>query len=137
MSDPSLSLQAAMVAAFRARSALTALVGTAIYDQPPSNAPIPATRVIVGDDIVLDDATDCVDGYEVYSEVRAWTEGVGYPLLKTIAAEIRAAVVVDGLTLTGFDLIESNWERTAYTRDGDGIMRRADIRFRFFVNSRA
>ena len=139
MSDPSLALQGAEVAALKADIALQGLVGGRIYDQPPAPAALVFPYVVVGEHEVLDDSSECIDGTEVYSTVHIWSRTVGFPETKRIAAEVRRVLGnrTTPLAVGGYDTLESIHEQTLYLRDPDGITRHGVSRFKYLLNAAA
>lgn len=137
MSDPSLALQGAIVAALQGAVAVTSLVGDRIYDQVPRPVP-PATGptfpyITVGDGQVLgDDTEDCGDGSEVVLQIDAWSRAIGYPQVKQIAAAIRSALKIVP-TLSGFDVSVVEYVQTQFLRDPDGLTRHAALTFRYLI----
>jgi hypothetical protein len=94
VSDPSLELQAALVAALK--NNIGAAVADRVYDQVPAPVP-PATTptfpyVTLGDCQVLPDKAGCIDGVEVYPQIDVWSRAVGYPEVKTIVKAVLAAL---------------------------------------------
>src|SRR4051812_40258662 len=102
MSDPSLEMQAAVVAALKQSGALPAVVGARIYDSVPPNATFP--YVSLGDCQVLPDKADCIDGAELSLQIDVWSRAVGYPEAKTIAKAILAKLDDRPLTIAGHDV---------------------------------
>jgi hypothetical protein len=137
MSDPSLALQAAVVAALKADATLTGLVGQRIYDRVPAGASFP--YVALGSDEVLDDGydIDCGDGYEIFSALHVWSRAVGQVEMKRIAGACRDALHDAALTVTGFSLIDFKHRQTRYLDDPDGATRHAVVGFRALIDPSA
>jgi len=131
VSDPSLVLQAALVAALKGSAAVQAVVGARVYDHPPQSPAFP--YVSVGDDQVVDDSTACEDAFECFSTVHLWSRAKGKPELKRLGAAVRAALDVD-LTLTGFRLVTHEHRDTRYFRDADGVTEHGVASFRYLVD---
>lgn len=127
MSDPSLELQAAIVAALKASGALPAVVGGRVYDAVPTGAAFP--YVTLGDIQVLPDKSGCIDGAEVYPQIDVWSRAVGYPETKTIAKAILAKLDDQPLTVAGFNTVVFEVQGVQYLRDPDGLTRHAAITF--------
>lgn len=132
MLDPSLALQAALVAALKAPGALPTVVGGRVYDQPPTAAVFP--YVVLGDCQVLPDKAGCIDGTVCYPIIDVWSRNVGYPEAKTIAAAVLAKlddrpenVVMSGFTAVVFELNDYRPMRP------DGLSRRVNITFRALI----
>lgn len=131
MSDPSLALQGAVVAALKGNATLTALVGQRIYDSVPPAPVFP--YVSLGDGQVLgDDTEDCGDGSEIHLQIDAWSRAVGYPEVKNIAEAIRSTLKVIP-TLAGFTVSVVEFVQKQDLRDTDGLTRHAAITFRYLI----
>ena len=117
MSDPSLPLQAGLVAALKAYAPLTALIAGRVYDDPSKNAAKP--YVTIGEDQVLPDRGDGYDGSDVTMTIHVWSEAVGFPQTKQIAGAIRAALA-PGFAVQGHRLVDIAFESTRYLREPDG-----------------
>lgn len=131
MSDPSLELQAAIVAALKNSPAVTALVGNRIYDAVPSNATF--AYISLGDCQVLPDKADCLDGAEVFLQVDVWSRAVGYPESKTIAKAVVDKLDDQPLTVAGHDVVIFEHQSTQYLRDPDGLTRHAAVSMRALI----
>lgn len=125
MSDPSLELQAALVAALKGVS--PHIAGSRIYDAVPANPVFP--YVTLGDCQVLPDKADCIDGTEVYPVIDVWSRAVGYPEAKGIVKQILAVLDDQPISISGFSAIVFQFDRVDYLRDPDGLTRHASITF--------
>lgn len=128
MSDPSLELQGAIVAALKANGALPTVVGGRVYDAVPAGAVFP--YITLGDGQVLPDKADCISGAEVILQVDVWSRSTGYPEVKTISKAVIVKLDDQPLTVPGQDIIVFEHESTRYLRDPDGLTRHAAITFR-------
>lgn len=133
MTDPSLPLQDALVAALRADGALPAVVGGRVFDQAPANPIFP--YVTLGDGQVLPDKAECIDGVEIFLQVDVWSRKVGYAEAKQIAAAAIAALDDQALTVAGFNVTVFELSSVQYLRDPDGLTRHAAITFRGLLES--
>ena len=135
MSDPSLELQAAVVAKLKASTTVQAVVGNParVYDRVPPDATFP--YISLGDFQVLPDKADCIDGTEVYVNIDAWERDKTFPMAKKISKAIVAALDDQALTLTGYDAIVFELNTINYMRDPDGITRHAALSFRALIQS--
>jgi hypothetical protein len=124
MSDPSLALQAAIVAAL----AGTTEAGTNVYDQVPATDAFP--RITVGEGQTVGNFADCYDGSEVYLDVHVWSREVGFPEAKRIASAVRSALHDAPLTLTGHTLELLQFRDARYLRDPDGRTSHVAMTFR-------
>lgn len=129
MSDPSLELQGAIVAALKSPGALPAGVG--VYDHVPPAATFP--YVSFGPSQGLPDKAGCIDGVEVFVQLDAWSRKVGYSEVKTIGAAIIAALDDQPLDVAGFDVIVFELSGVNYLPDPDGLTRHAVISFRSLI----
>lgn len=133
MSDPSLALQGAIVAALKADADLIDLINKRVYDEPPDEKARTFPYVTVGDSQVLgDDIEDCGDGSEVFLQVDAWSQAVGYPEVKRIAAAIRT-VLKTLPVIADFVVTVSEFRQCQFLRDPDGKTRHAALQFRYLV----
>lgn len=138
--DPTYDLLQAVMAKLRATTAVTALVGSKIFDRVPEKqtvtGPVPdvASPYVSFDytDAVADDAV-CVTGEEIIFQIDAWSWGAGEAYssveVRKIAWAIRNALHNVDLTLTANTLITLSHERTRIQRARDGITNHASIRF--------
>lgn len=125
MSDPSLELQGALVAALKATGALPSVVGGRVYDAVPANAAFP--YLSLGDCQVLPDKSGCIDGAEVYPQIDVWSRAVGYPEVKTIAKAVLLKLDDQPLVVAGFNVVVFEVQGVQYLRDPDGLTRHAAI----------
>ena len=106
MSTPSNALQAAIYTRLTNFTALTALVGSNIYDFVPEEAQPPF--VVIGDDTAIDWSTKTVNGWQATLTVHSWDfEAAGRKSVKSILSAIYDALnrQEDSITVTGFNLI--------------------------------
>lgn len=125
MSDPSLELQAAIVAVLKGNSPPVA--GGRVYDAAPVGAIFP--YVTLGDCQVLPDKAECIDGVEVYPQIDVWSRDVGYGETKRIAKSILLLLDDAPLAVTGFNTVLFQVQEVRYLRDPDGLTRHAAITF--------
>lgn len=125
MSDPSIELQAAIVAVLKGDS--PAVVSGRVYDEVPVGADFP--YVTLGDCQVLPDKAECIDGVEVYPQVDVWSREIGYGETKRIAKRILELLDDVPLTVAGFDAVVFEIQSVNYLRDPDGLTRHAAMTF--------
>lgn len=125
MSDPSLELQAAMVAVLKGDS--PAVASGRVYDSVPVGAAFP--YVTLGDCQVLPDKAECIDGVEVYPQVDVWSREVGYGETKRIAKRILQLLDDVPLAVAGFHAVVFEIQSVNYLRDPDGLTRHAAMTF--------
>lgn len=124
----SAALQSAVYQELISSAALSALVGTAIYDNPPSGT-LPGTYVSLGPEDVRDRSDGLGHGALHMFSVSVVTDAAGFQSAKAVAAEISDSLVDADLTLTRGQLIYLNFDRAVARRVGDGETRRIDLRF--------
>lgn len=125
MSDPSLALQGAIVTALKAAETAA---GDSVFDDVSPSDPYP--RITIGEGQTIGNFADCYDGSEVFVEINVWSRATGFPQVKQIASEVRAALHDADLDLSGHRLELIEFQNTVYTRDPDGITRRARMTLR-------
>lgn len=135
MSDPSLPLQAALVAALKAAAGVTALVSTRVYDAAPESPTFP--YVTLGDGQVIPDKADCIDGVEIFAVIDCWSRANGYPEVKRLAAAVVAALDDNpqDLTVAGYNLVIFEIQSVNYMRDPDGQTRHAALTFHAVIQA--
>lgn len=132
MSDPSLEVQAAIVAALKTNGALPAVVSARVYDSVPTAPVFP--YISLGDCQVLPDKAECIDGAELFLQIDVWSRAVGFPESKQIAKAIVVKLDDQPLTVAGHDVVIFEHQSTQYLRDPDGLSRHAALSFRALVN---
>ena len=136
MTDVSLAIQDAAVAALKA-SSVTTIVGNRIYDVPPAtSAGATATfpYVSLGEGQSIPQRADCLDGTEHYFTVHAWSRAPGYPEVKRIAEAIRATLHDADIPVRGYRLIDLALQSAEFMRDPDGLTSHAALSFRALVD---
>lgn len=131
MSDPSLEMQAAIVAALKQGGALPAEVGGRVFDKVPADAAFP--YVSLGPLQVLPDKAGCINGAELFQQIDVWSRASGYPEAKKIAVAIVAKLDDQPLNVEGHDAIVFEHSDTRYLRDPDGLTSHAVINFRSLI----
>jgi hypothetical protein len=125
MSDPALAVQNAVEAALRASNALKAamsLTNVRLYTlAPPDGAPFP--YLVIGEDQVIGDETECSAGSDVITTVHVWSRveedvSASRAQAKQIAGVVRA-VIGRALNVVGFDLVECRFEDARHLTDPD------------------
>lgn len=124
MSDPSLALQGAIVAALRGETA----AGNNVFDDVPGSSPFP--RITLGEGQTIGNFADCYDGSEVFLEINVWSRKTGFPEAKVIASGVRSILHGADLDLPGHTLELLEFQDTIYSRDPDGKTRRARMTLR-------
>lgn len=127
MSDPSLPLQAAFVAACKA---LATGAGTRVYDSVPrgSNG-ITATFPFIAfgspDASPIDE--DCEDRTDTTIVLDVWSRAVGFPEAKAIGAALRGRFHEGALVVTGHVVDRMYVDRIDNILDPDGLTRRVRL----------
>lgn len=133
MSDPSLELQAAIVGTLKNNAGIQAVVGNParVYDEVPNNPMFP--YISLGDNQVLPDKAECIDGTEIFWQIDAWARDPTFPMVKKIAKAIVAALDDQDITVSGYTVVISELNTVNYLHDPDGITRHAAVNMRFLV----
>lgn len=138
MASPALELQGAIVGALKGAAAVSAIVGSRVYDHVPRSpasgeitAAFPFVAISAWQEIT-DDA-ECIDGSEVNVTIDAWSRAVGMPEAHRLAAAVKDALHNAELSLTENALVMLDHETTRTLRDPDGITSHAVLNFRAFV----
>ncbi len=130
--DPSRDLQKAIVAALKADPDVVALVGQRIYDAVPSGAAFP--YVTIGGDEVTQDDAECLEAFDIFSQIDVWSRAVGQPEMKQIAGAVRAVLHDAVLTLDDYALVSLQHQITRYLVDPDGTTHHAAISLRALID---
>ena len=133
MSDPSLELQAAIVSKLKNDPGVTAVVGQRIYDEVPANPQFP--YISLGDNQVLPDKAECIDGTEIFWQLDGWARDETFPVCKKISKAVVAAMDDQELLVTGYATIVCEINTINYLHDPDGITRHVAISFRFLIQA--
>lgn len=133
MSDPTLALQAVIVAALKGNSAVQALVGTPpatvrVYDAVPENAPRP--YISIGQPDVLPDRASCLRGAEVTFPIHGWASGPQSVVIKQLGQAILAALDEVILAPTGHHVVVWQLEQMRYLDDPDPLIKHVFVSFR-------
>lgn len=140
MSDPALAIQNAMETALRASAALKSAMGLAtvrLYTaSAPAGAPFP--YLVIGEDQIIDDSTECAESSEVITTVHVWTRVDGnVSASRTQAKSIAGAIrpIIKSLSgVTGFVVVLSEFESTRHLTDPDGLTCHAIVEHRFLLD---
>lgn len=137
MTDTSLAMQAAVIAALKNAAAVETIVAERIYDRVPDNAAFPYVKY-GGDQVLQDDidAGDCLqEAFEVFVTLHAWSRKVGQVEAKTLGGAIRAALHNVALTVTGHRLVVLEHDSTRYLEDPDGLSSHGVLTFRALLDA--
>src|SRR5215813_3932225 len=133
MSDPSLELQAALVSTLKNNAGVQAVVGQRIYDEVPNNPTFP--YVSIGDNQVLPDKADCIDGTEIFWQLDGWARDPHFPVCKQISKAVIAAMDDLPLTIDSYANVVCELNTVNYLHEPDGITRHVAINFRFLIQA--
>ena len=120
MSDGfALALQKGVRATLVANSAVTGLVSTRVYDEPPTSVTYPFVRF--GNITPNADDTDGSIGAEVSMNIEAFSQATGRVEATQVAEAVRAALhrQESSVTVTGFNLIEMRCDNYVVSRNSD------------------
>jgi len=138
--EPIYELRLAALNKLRQTAALTAIVGTKIYDLVPEKqvngqtvADVTSPYISLGPATAISDDADCIDGLEVTFQVDVWSWGAGLAYSSAqasqAAGEVRKALHDVDLPLTVNALVSIQHELTRILRDSDGQTNHGVIQF--------
>lgn len=133
MSDPSLELQATIVGALKADPGVQAVVAQRVYDEVPPNPTFP--YISLGDNQVLPDKAECIDGTEIFWQIDGWARDPTFPVPKKLSKAIVAALDDKEIVVSGYSVIVCELNTVNYLRDPDGITRHVAVSFRFLIQA--
>jgi len=125
----SAALQLSLYQHLRSDTALSALVGTAIYDTLPTGT-LPQTYVTLGGEEVRDRSDVSGQGAEHRLTVSVLTDSAGFSTAKQVAAAITDAMDDVDLTLGRGRLVALWFDRAVARRRGSSGGRSIELRFR-------
>lgn len=131
MTSPTLELRPAIIARLAAVSAVTALIGTRVYDRVPAKPVFPYVSFGPADEISAD--ADCIRGFDISLQIDCWSRKVGDPEVSRMADAVRAALDRYEFILTDNAFIEIRHRITRIFRDPDGITEHAAMTFEGMV----
>lgn len=133
MSEATLPLQAAVVAALKAHAPLAAIVGAKVYDRVPANTAPPYVTITGWQEI--EDGTDCSDASEVFFDVQCYSAQVGRPEAARIAGAVKDALHRLTPATAGWGNAEIQYRSTQYFTESDGATTRAVCNFQALLDS--
>lgn len=131
MIDPTLELHAAIVAALKGDSDVTAIVAQKVFDEVTEGAAMP--YVTMGQPQVLPDRADCIDGAEVFFPVHCWAGGPQSVVIKELAHAVAASLDQLEPSLSESRVILFDHDGTQYLDDPDGQTKHAVVTFRILT----
>jgi len=140
MTDPALALQDGIEQAMRTDAAILTAMGLERVRLYTMSAPVeaPYPFIVIGEDQIVDDSTDCSDSTEAFATVHVWARleddvAGTRRQAKQIASAVRGAL--QSMTvISGFDLVLSEFENTRHLTDPDGLTAHAVISYRFLLD---
>jgi len=133
LSDPSLELQAALVGKLKADPGVQAVVGQRIYDEVPAHPTFP--YISLGDNQVLPDDADCIDGTEIFWQLDGWARDPTFPMPKQISKAVVACLHNQELIVSNYAAVVVEISTLNYLHDPDGITRHVAMTFRFLLQA--
>lgn len=140
MSDPAEDLQVAIEATLRESEDLRAAMGLSVVRlytmSAPNDAPYP--YIIIGEDQIIDDATECADSSEAYTTIHVWTRNDGDVAAsrrqaKAIARVLRPAL--KGLAdFSNFVVTLAEFKSAFHQTDPDGLTAHSVVKHRFLLD---
>lgn len=127
MSDPSLALQGAVVAALKAKG----VAGGRIHQDVPADPDFPYVTLGEGDSVGDDNA--CFDSSDVAVPIHVWSRAKGFQEAKSIAAAIRDALKTP-FAFDDFNNPVAEYRSTRTFRDPDGKTKHAVVEFRYLID---
>lgn len=128
MIDPSLGMQAAIIARLKMDSAVSSIVGSKVYDAIPESAKKPYLNL--DQPQVLPDKATCLDGAEVSFPIHGWSNGPSSVEVKRLGASVVKALDEYELLVTGHRVVVFELEQLQYLDDPDGITKHFVATFR-------
>ena len=133
MISPALPLQKAMFDTAGSDADLVAFFGAGgprVYDRPPAKPKFP--YVTIGDDQVLADDAEDLDGAEVFGRVHIWSRGVGVVEAKRLEVLIAKALDVE-LVIEGHAVIAHGVESIQTGAASDPLTTHRIVEFRYLT----
>lgn len=127
------ALQKAVFTTLTGDAALAALVGTAIFDAPPSGT-VPATYVTLGPEEVRDLSDKSGHGARHDFSVSVVTDAEGFKAAKDVAGAVSDALMAGLPALERGRVITLNFLKARARREEAGQIRRIDLTFRARVH---
>ena len=128
----SAALQAAIYQQISGNTSVIALVGSDIFDAPPTGTP-PTTYVTLGPEIVRDRSDKTGNGARHDLTVSVVTDAAGFQVAKEVAAAVNDALDQPMPALSRGTLISLQFLKARARLDDAGTLRRIDLNFRALV----
>lgn len=128
----SLALQEAVYTQLALDVALVGLVGSAIFDAPPTGAP-PPLYVLLGTEQVRDRSSKTTEGAMHDFVVKIVSDEAGFAAAKTVGAVVCDALIDANVVLSRGRLISLGFRKARAKRGKAPEGRQIDLTFRAFV----
>lgn len=125
LTDPSLDIQGAIVAAVK--TATSSTVSGRVYDSVPTSPTFP--YVTLGNGDVTPELGEQTNAADITMQIDVWSRGVGFGEAKTIAKSIISALHDADLTVPNNKNVSILFQTANYLRDPDGLTRHAALNF--------
>lgn len=139
MSEATLPLQAAVVAALKAHAPLAAIIGQSfmggVYDIVPQDARVKPPYICLSGWQEIEDGTDCADASEIFFDVQCFSAQVGRPEAARIAGAVKAALHRLTPVTAGWGNTEIIYRSTQYFVEADNATTRAVLNFQALADS--
>lgn len=122
------ALQAAVYQALLADSGVSALIGSAVYDEVPSGV-IPSTYVAIGPEVAVDQSDKTGTGAEHRLQVSVVSDVAGFATAKGVAVAVSDALHNGDFGLSRGRLVRLQFDRATASREEAANLRRVDLRF--------
>ena len=131
----SAELQKLVIDTLKADSAVSAIVGTDVYDHAPSSNPFP--RITMGASDATPDDADCVNGQEVNLQVDCWSRDDGnlHPCRALVDAAREALHEANVSLPDPYALVSIRVPLTRVAQDPDGITAHGIVNVRALVET--
>lgn len=129
--EPDLELQGAIINRLKADPAVTALVGTRIFDSVPASALFP--YISYGPSDALQTDADCINGIDIDVQIDVWSRSPGFPEAKKINGAVRNALHDVDLVLATNGLVFLEHRQTSTRRDPDGLTSHGIVQLNAFI----
>lgn len=134
--DATFELAKAVIDRLKADAAVSAFVGTRVFDRPTSGT-LASPYISFGPSDAITDDADCIDGLEVTMQIDCWSwgsnEAFGSAEVRKLSGAVRAALHEAEISLTANALATLRHRITRYQRESDGATNRAIISITAFV----
>lgn len=140
MADASYEVLQAIVAALKANSTVSGLVGTKVYDRPPEGTSAPTSPYVsMGPTQVIRSDFACLSTKEIFIQVDGWSFGTGLAYssaeARMVADSVERAIHQKPLTLATNRLVSIEHRNTLVMLDADGATHHAVINFVAYTES--